>query len=58
MDQNLADYVRREEDVVIAKLEAKLVACRGVDAVLPRLRDAGYRLADEGQFNRNRRRHG
>lgn len=33
----LDDYVRREEDVVIAKLEAKAVACPGVDAVLARL---------------------
>lgn len=44
-EDELAAYVRREEDVVIAKLEEKLVACPGVDAVLPRLRDGGYRLA-------------
>ncbi|KAL2160676.1 hypothetical protein VTH06DRAFT_1364 [Thermothelomyces fergusii] len=39
-------YVRREEDVVIAKLREKLVACPGVDAVLARLAASGeYRLA-------------
>ncbi|KAK1826098.1 putative phosphatase [Podospora conica] len=40
----MESYVRREEDAVIAKLEEKLVACPGVDAVLPRLRDKGYKL--------------
>ncbi|KAK0615954.1 HAD-like domain-containing protein [Bombardia bombarda] len=33
----LNDYVRREEDVVIAKLKAKATSCPGVDAVLERL---------------------
>ncbi|SPQ21854.1 4e37a013-753b-4bbd-8097-f63214872646 [Thermothielavioides terrestris] len=42
----LDDYVRREEDVVIAKLREKLVACPGVDDVLARLAASGrYRLA-------------
>ncbi|KAL2263659.1 hypothetical protein VTK26DRAFT_5821 [Humicola hyalothermophila] len=45
-DEELAGYVRREEDVVIAKLEEKLVACPGVDGVLERLAASGrYRLA-------------
>ncbi|KAK4137876.1 HAD-like protein [Trichocladium antarcticum] len=43
-DAELADYVRREEDVVIAKLQEKLVSCAGADAELARL--AGrYKLA-------------
>ncbi|KAL2023909.1 hypothetical protein VTK56DRAFT_686 [Thermocarpiscus australiensis] len=42
----LDDYVRREEDVVIAKLREKLVACPGVDAQLERLAASGrYKLA-------------
>ncbi|AEO62648.1 uncharacterized protein THITE_2073494 [Thermothielavioides terrestris NRRL 8126] len=42
----LDEYVRREEDVVIAKLREKLVACPGVDDVLARLAASGrYRLA-------------
>lgn len=42
----LDDYVRREEDVVIAKLQEKLVACPGVDEVLARLAASGeYKLA-------------
>lgn len=42
----LEGYVRREEDVVIAKLRAKLVACPGVDAQLERLAATGrYKLA-------------
>ncbi|KAK0719772.1 HAD-like domain-containing protein [Lasiosphaeris hirsuta] len=42
----LDDYVRREEDVVIAKLEEKLAPCPGVDAELARLSGSGrYRLA-------------
>lgn len=42
----LEGYVRREEDVVIAKLKEKLVSCPGVDAVLERLAASGkYKLA-------------
>ncbi|KAK3685008.1 HAD-like domain-containing protein [Podospora appendiculata] len=42
----LDDYVRREEDVVIAKLKEKLVPCPGVDAELEKLAAAGqYHLA-------------
>lgn len=42
----LEDYVRREEDVVIAKLKEKLVACPGVDEVLEKLaKSREYRLA-------------
>ncbi len=45
-DAELEDYVRREEDVVIAKLEEKLVSCPGVDAVLEQLAASGkYKLA-------------
>lgn len=45
-DAELDDYVRREEDVVIAKLQDKLVSCPGVDAVLERLAASGrYKLA-------------
>jgi HAD superfamily hydrolase (TIGR01509 family) len=40
----LDDYVRREEDVVIAKLEEKLVACPGADEELERL-STKYKLA-------------
>lgn len=42
----LDDYVRREEDVVIARLEADLRSCAGVDAELERIeKRGGYRLA-------------
>ncbi|KAK3359992.1 HAD-like domain-containing protein [Lasiosphaeria hispida] len=42
----LDDCVRREEDVVIAKLQEKLAPCPGVDAELARLAASGrYRLA-------------
>ncbi|KAK1754783.1 6-phosphogluconate phosphatase [Echria macrotheca] len=42
----LDDYVRREEDVVIAKLKEKLAPCPGVDAVLEKLAAEGrYTLA-------------
>jgi HAD superfamily hydrolase (TIGR01509 family) len=42
----LDDYVRREEDVVIAKLREKLVACPGADDVLAKLAASGkYKLA-------------
>jgi HAD superfamily hydrolase (TIGR01509 family) len=45
-EDELNDYVRREEDVVIAKLEEKLVSCPGVDAVLEKLAASGkYELA-------------
>ncbi|KAK0674110.1 putative phosphatase [Cercophora samala] len=45
-DDELDDYVRREEDVVIAKLKEKLVPCVGVDAVLEKLaREGKYKLA-------------
>ncbi|KAK4103928.1 HAD-like protein [Parathielavia hyrcaniae] len=45
-DAELDDYVRREEDVVIAKLKTKLVSCPGVDDVLARLAASGkYKLA-------------
>jgi HAD superfamily hydrolase (TIGR01509 family) len=45
-DDELNEYVRREEDVVIAKLEAKLVSCPGADEVLARLAAEGkYKLA-------------
>ncbi|KAL2126166.1 hypothetical protein VTI74DRAFT_1556 [Chaetomium olivicolor] len=45
-DAELEDYVRREEDVVIAKLKEKLVSCPGVDEVLERLAASGrYKLA-------------
>lgn len=44
--EELDDYVRREEDVVIAKLKEKLVSCPGVDEVLERLAKRGeYHLA-------------
>ncbi|KAK5658493.1 hypothetical protein OQA88_1885 [Cercophora sp. LCS_1] len=42
----LDDYVRREEDVVIAKLKEKLQPCVGVDEVLVKLeKEDEYRLA-------------
>lgn len=42
----LDDYVRREEDVVIAKLKEKLVPCLGVSGVLERLAESKrYTLA-------------
>jgi len=42
----LNDYVRREEDVVIAKLKEKLVPCPGVNSVLERLAEGKrYTLA-------------
>ncbi|KAK4250257.1 HAD-like domain-containing protein [Corynascus novoguineensis] len=45
-DAELDEYVRREEDVVIAKLKEKLVSCPGVDDVLARLAAEGrYKLA-------------
>ncbi|KAK4191425.1 putative phosphatase [Podospora australis] len=45
-DEELDDYVRREEDVVIAKLKEKLVPCVGVDAVLEKLaKENKYKLA-------------
>ncbi|KAK4178389.1 putative phosphatase [Triangularia setosa] len=45
-DAELNDYVKREEDVVIAKLKEKLVPCVGVDAVLEKLaREGKYKLA-------------
>lgn len=45
-DDELNDYVRREEDVVIAKLKAKLVSVPNVDAVLEKLAASGqYKLA-------------
>ncbi|KAK4153143.1 HAD-like domain-containing protein [Chaetomidium leptoderma] len=45
-DAELDDYVRREEDVVIAKLEEKLVSCEGADDVLAKLAASGkYKLA-------------
>lgn len=45
-DDELAEYVRREEDVVIAKLEEKLVSCPGADDVLAKLAASGkYKLA-------------
>lgn len=45
-DAELDDYVRREEDVVIAKLKEKLVPCPGVDAVLEKLAaENKYKLA-------------
>ncbi|KAK4127820.1 HAD-like protein [Parathielavia appendiculata] len=45
-DAELDDYVRREEDVVIAKLLEKLVSCPGVDDVLAKLAASGkYKLA-------------
>jgi len=44
--EELEDYVRREEDVVIAKLKEKLVPCPGVDAVLEKLAaEKKYHLA-------------
>jgi HAD superfamily hydrolase (TIGR01509 family) len=45
-DAELDDYVRREEDVVIAKLQQKLVSCPGADDVLEKLAASGkYKLA-------------
>ncbi|KAK4467124.1 HAD-like domain-containing protein [Cladorrhinum samala] len=45
-DDELNDYVRREEDVVIAKLKEKLVPCPGVDDVLAKLEaEKKYKLA-------------
>ncbi|KAH8891323.1 HAD-like protein [Thozetella sp. PMI_491] len=45
-DDELEDYVKREEDVVIAKLKEKLVPCKGVDAELEKLAASGkYKLA-------------
>ncbi|KAK0638662.1 HAD-like domain-containing protein [Cercophora newfieldiana] len=45
-DEELNDYVRREEDVVIAKIKEKLVPCEGVDAVLERLaKEDQYKMA-------------
>jgi len=43
---DLTDYVRREEDVVIAKIKEKLAPCEGVDAVLEKLAaDDQYQMA-------------
>lgn len=45
-DAELDSYVRREEDVVIAKLQQKLAPCPGVDDVLARLAaEKKYKLA-------------
>ncbi len=45
-DAELDNYVRAEEDVVIAKLKEKLVSCPGVDAELEKLAASGkYHLA-------------
>lgn len=44
--EELEDYVRREEDVVIAKIKEKLVPCEGVEPVLKKLaEDEQYKLA-------------
>ncbi|KAK4219269.1 HAD-like domain-containing protein [Rhypophila decipiens] len=44
--EELDDYVKREEDVVIAKLKEKLVPCPGVDEVLEKLaKKKEYHLA-------------
>jgi len=43
--EELDSYVRREEDVVIAKINEKLVPCPGVDDVLEKLAKLGeYKL--------------
>ncbi|TPX09643.1 uncharacterized protein E0L32_009116 [Thyridium curvatum] len=45
-DAELEDYVRREEDVVIAKLKAHGLPCPGVDDVLAKLeREKKYEMA-------------
>ncbi|KAK4452278.1 putative phosphatase [Podospora aff. communis PSN243] len=45
-DDELESYVRREEDVVIAKIKEKLVPCDNVTEVLEKLaKDGQYRLA-------------
>lgn len=45
-DEEVEFYVLREEDEVIKKLQAKLVACEGVEAILEDLAKSGkYKLA-------------